>query len=199
MNCSDARNILNSCFDGENHPLAQKAEEHAATCQDCRKWYDSTLRVIEVVRNVDEMPEMDISTLVMSKLPERHPASIKQDTRHQEFAWGFTGVLAGAFGLSLVLLLILFLLKGESAGIAAIQTYKQINTLAMGIAMLWNGILSALKATIEPVLAFATSGSELRTRIIGFFVVDSIVLIAAYLLWRRRRKITIILPILKLS
>lgn len=199
MNCSDARNILNSCFDGENHTLAEKAKEHAATCQACREWQESTLQMLELVQCVNEPPEVDISTLVMSRLPEHHPASVKQDTRRQEFAWGFTGVLAGAFGLSLVLLVLALWLKGGSLGITAIQTYKQINILAMDISMLLNDILSALKATIEPVLAFATSGSELRTRLIGFFVVDSIVLIAAYLLWRRRRKITIILPILKLS
>ena len=91
MDCRKTKEILNSIFDGEAHPQAENAKEHMRSCRACMEWYAGMEQAIALMEiSGEDVPNVDISPLVMSRLPERHPANI----RRSETGWSPKRTLA---------------------------------------------------------------------------------------------------------
>lgn len=182
MNCRYAREIINLAIDGERHPLEAEARQHICECEACQGWQAGMDSALGLLAAAGPPPMPDISALVMSKLPERHPASIpKAVPSVQLLSWfGFAWLL----GVMLVAGLFMTLLPTLNVG---------------GLGRL----ISALPAVLSPIkdaIVIGRSighGALMIAQGIGIgkiltvpLLLDLGLVTIALLIWHRRRLIT---------
>ncbi len=102
MDCQEAREILQSMFDGNQRVDVDQAQQHIHQCVKCLEWKSDMDTLVSFMgSSLPELPEIDISTAVMSKLPTRHPAAAVQTnwSLNRTLAWTLACWFAGALVL----------------------------------------------------------------------------------------------------
>ena len=184
MKCSEVRRIINLLMDGEQHPQAEEARAHVSQCAACMEWQASMDRAISLI-SAEELPDIDLSAAIMSRLPERHPASQPRRWRitRRTLAWIAACWAAGL----LAFLAIGFVLTGW-------LTPGRTETLVVGTYDFVRGFMGVL----GHILAVGMVVLEAVVRIFGdhdvtsygltFVLLDSIILAAIAFIWLRRKR-----------
>lgn len=193
MKCRKARKILNSIFDGEAHPQAENAKEHMRLCRACMEWYTGMEQAIVLIEmSGEDVPNVDISPLVMSRLPARHPASQRAflyDGLARRFAF-----LLGAFWLAGLVLLIPVLLqiKGDTLAHAVIWIYGSIQTCAYMAAVALRIFTNLITPMIHLGGALWVIASSLEPLVVKVLALDIGILLVVLMGWSRLRKTSVV-------
>ena len=191
MKCTEAREILNLLFDGEDPARGEAAKEHLSLCASCREWHAGMERVIHLADSVSaDTDAPDLRAAIMARLPDRHPASAR--SRRRRWAWkrGLIWVgaswIIGVLAILAVGLVIGHWLAGPSVGGSVVLSYDLARaTFSVGRAIA--GALGVLGGVLRDMLHGATPYAV--TSCLVFLALDSALLCAAFLIWRTRRRI----------
>lgn len=186
MNCRYAQEIINTLIDGESHPLAAEARQHANECDSCREWQSSMERTLGLIADSEPPPMPDIAAMVMSRLPAQHPAARPAAfSPGKALAW-----LAAAWLLGMVMgagLLIAILPDVSVARLAE----------AIGITKSVLAPMSTILAAIQTAFAAVGQGALSIIMAIGLgptiavpLVIDLVLLLVILLVWYRRQLIS---------
>lgn len=191
MNCKQAREILNSMLDGEGHPRIADAREHVRLCAACREWLAGTERTLQIVEShLADIVAPDIAASVMSRLPDRHPAGVGSRRRALNWKRGLIWVgaswLVGLLAVAAVGFGVRHWLTAPAVGEHVVTVY--------GLTRAVQPIAGSIVGALRPVLAVSRDLlSGIRpyalTTGLAFLALDSALLIAAYLIWRRKWRI----------
>lgn len=102
MDCHEAREILQSMYDGDQRVAVDQAQQHIQQCVKCQEWKSDMDTLVNFMSSsLSELPEIDISAAVMSKLPARHPAAVVQTkwSLNRTLVWTLACWFAGAIVL----------------------------------------------------------------------------------------------------
>jgi predicted anti-sigma-YlaC factor YlaD len=191
MNCKQTHEIMNLVFDGEAHALEASAREHIRSCADCRQWLAGMERVAGCMASVQEqLPRVDIASAVMSRLPERHPASVEKRrvlVSRRALAW-----MCAGWAVSLVVLAALgviglcWLSRSPSAGQQVVAAYAVMRAVAdsafavvIALKPLGIAITGVMKGYQPHAITFAKVSGLL----------DCMIFAMALMVWRRRSRI----------
>ncbi len=182
MNCTQARDILDTLIDGEEHTRSDEARRHLAECAACAEWHagiERSLLLLESIR--DDVPEADISAAVMAVLPARHPASVRRpqtDAVGGVLAWVGVSWAAGAA------MLVAILAVGMWIGVRYAQGASSFLDSALTM-------FTAMSATTARALAgLGDMLVVLLAVVVPFAVLGAVMLAAVLVVWRTRRRIT---------
>lgn len=183
MNCKEAREIINLLMDGDQHPQADQAHAHVSECASCMEWQSSMDRAMSLI-SAEQLPEIDLSAAIMSRLPKHHPASQRRKLRMpgRALAW-----LAACWGAGLLALLVIGVavshwLTPARTGDLVIRTYD----LARASISLLAVVLSAGRVVLDAVVQVLPH--ESFSYLLWIVVLDSIILAAIAAIWFRRKK-----------
>ncbi len=191
MNCKQAREIMNLVFDGEMNPLEAGAREHCGACRECGQWMAGMERVTECVTSArKQLSQPDIATLVMSRLPARHPASVERRRvliSRRALSWMLMG-WAAAFCIMVVLGAVAFKWLGTPiAGERVVQSYSVSRTIAQTTAAIV-GAFKPLGAAVGSVaVGYRSDAVDLA---IALVLLEIMILIMGCAVWRRHSKIS---------
>ena len=191
MNCKQSREIMNLVFDGETHPLEANAREHIGECQECRQWLAGMERVAECMSSErEQLPEVDIDSSVMARLPARHPASVQRPRvliSSRAMSWMLIG-WAAAFCIMVMLGAMVFKWLGTpSAGERVVQSYSAIR----GITETSAAVLGVFKPLVTAVGSVAVGyRSDAVNLLVALALLESMVVITGCAVWRRHSKIS---------
>ena len=191
MNCKQAREIMNLVFDGETHALEAGAREHMRDCAECRQWLADTERLLGCMASVQErLPRMDISAAVMSRLPERHPASVQTRrvlvTRRAMAwmcaGWAFSFVVLAALGV----IGIHWLSSSPLVGQQVVTMYTLMRTLSDSVV----AVVIALKPLGVAITGVMRGYQPHAISLVkASALLDCMILAMGYAIWRRRSRI----------
>jgi len=190
MKCTEAREIMNLLFDGEDHLEVDAAREHLGLCASCREWHAGMERVIHLADSVSaDLDAPNLRASIMARLPDRHPASVRRRRNWvspRTLGWVAAGWLAGLLILIAAGLVISRWLAGPSVGGSVVLSYDLVRaafSVGRGIA----GALGVLSGVLRNMLHGATPYAV--TSCLVFLALDSAFLCAVFLIWRTRRRI----------
>lgn len=191
MNCKQAREILNSMLDGEGHPRIGDAREHMRLCAECREWLAGTERTVQIVESHGaSFSAPDIAASVMSRLPDRHPAGVVSRRRAGNWKRGFVWVgaswLVGLLAVAAIGIGVRHWLTGPAVGehvVAAYGLMRVAHPIAGSIIGAFRPLIEVLRELVSGVAPYAVTTG------LVFLALDSALLIAAYLIWRRKWRI----------
>ena len=191
MNCTQAREILNLLLDGEECSNADVAREHLAVCSSCREWHAGMERVVRLAESASAgLPAPDLSASIMSRLPARHPASVRPRTRswlsRRGLIWVAASWVVGVIALVAAWLVVSRWVAGPSAGSAVVLSYDLTRVcLSVGRVMsdAMGAVVGAFRSALPGLTPHAISYG------LAFLALDSTLLCAAFLIWRTRRRI----------
>ncbi|MCE5322227.1 hypothetical protein LLG46_02805 [bacterium] len=190
MKCTDAREIVQNSMDGDQCPNARLAYEHIAECTDCQKWKSGMEAILAAANEaVEAIPNIDISTTVMARLPEHHPASAEYTGKHL-LALAAASWFAGA-AILVAVLSIWMTVNGISLTSLPTLLYSSVKELVIFINTIISSAGAAAIATIgksAPTLReFAV---KMKPLMLFTTATDIGLIIAGYLLWTHRKTIT---------
>lgn len=201
MKCKKAREILNSLLDGEHHPKAREAQDHMHLCEACRQWHASmeqVLRLAEASR--DDLPEVDIASAVMARLPERHPASVaRREGRRfprRLLIWVGAAWCTGVMALITAGLGMSHWLTGESGVRALVGAYGFADSAGSSFESLLSNSGVLITAAQSILSALVLAAASLSSLIIGLAMLDGAILLILMLIWRRRRAVIAVFSVL---
>jgi predicted anti-sigma-YlaC factor YlaD len=191
MNCKQAHEIMNLVFDGETHALEASAREHMRDCAECRQWLAGMERVVGCMASVQErLPRMDIAAAVMSRLPDRHPASMPRRrvlVSRRALAWMCAGWAASFVVLSALGVIGLYWLSHSPlAGQQVVAAYAVMRAVADSAV----AVVIALKP-LGVAIAGVMRGYQPHaiTLVKASGLLDCMILAMGYAIWRRRSRI----------
>ncbi len=194
MKCKKAREVLNSLLDGEHHPKAGEAQEHMRLCEACRQWHASmeqVLRLAEASR--DGLPEVDIASAVMARLPERHPASVaRREGRRfprRMLLWVGAAWCAGLMALITAGLGVSHWLTGESGVRAVVGACEFARTAVSSFESVLPRLGTLITAVQSILTALVLAAASLSSLIIALAMLDGAILLILMVIWRRRRAV----------
>jgi len=187
MKCHEARETLNRVMDGRKEARAAAAMRHVESCAECREWrrgMQTALGALAASKAVT--PSVDLSGAVMAALPARHPASLRAapalSTRRLVLlmagCWLLGAIMTAAgigvwgyyFGGSPHEVAV-----GAKASAEAAGSVARVGLTTSSV------LLSLAVNTISGVLRNGARG------VVAFLIVDTLVLLLAAVLWRKRR------------
>jgi len=191
MNCKQAREILNSMLDGEGHPRIGDAREHMRLCAECREWLAGTERTVQIVESHGAgFFAPDIAASVMARLPDRHPASVLSRRGAWNWRRGLIWVgaswLVGLLAVAAIGYGVRQWVTGPALGEHVVAVYglmRAIQPIAGSIIGAFRPVIEVLRELVSGVAPYAVTTG------LVFLAVDSALLIAAYLIWRRKWRI----------
>jgi predicted anti-sigma-YlaC factor YlaD len=191
MNCKQAREILNSMLDGEGHPRIGDAREHMRLCAECREWLAGTERMVQIVESHGAgVFAPDIAASVMARLPDRHPAGVRSRRRAWNWKRGFVWVgaswLVGLLAVAAIGFAVCHWLTGPTVGEYVVAVYgfmRAVQPIAGSIIGAFRPVLQVSHDLLSGVAPYAVTTG------LVFLALDSALLIAAYLIWRRKWRI----------
>ncbi|HEY3299124.1 MAG TPA: hypothetical protein VGK34_10780 [Armatimonadota bacterium] len=189
MNCSETRDILNAVIDDGSHARASEALAHAENCDSCREWYAETQAMLSAFDAAFEnVPVPDIAS-VMPKLPERKSASARRRVLPGNLlvaiaaSWlGGAAVIAAAAFLiyhSLGIEQIIHLASKLRLFTHEVFSFEMMTSIVAGMTKVLGLIVLCIKAI------FSHYGPSL----IQLLILDSLILLAAGEVWRRRSRL----------
>jgi len=192
MNCTKAREILNSLIDGEEHTRAAEAREHTRQCAACREWNAGMERTLQLMEaSPDVPPELDVAAAVMARLPERHPASVTRPEGRRfskrVLVWVGAGWLIGVTALIVAGFGLWNLLPEESMAGAVVRTYGSVQTAGLLLESVLTGSWTLIAAVRSIVTGVGAAAGGLGLLMIQLLVFDTAVLLVITVMWRRRR------------
>jgi hypothetical protein len=193
MNCEEAREIMNCLMDGESHPHAGAAREHTRHCRECAEWQVSMKGALSLLQaGLADVPETDISSSVMARLPMRHPAS----RQGSAVSWGGRRVLAwfcASWFIGLAMLIpagvaVYSWIGEESMSRLVVTLYHCVRLSSSLLDGIW-AVLRALGTAVWSVLAITPLLADKPALIVSrMLVYASLLLITIAFVWFRRRK-----------
>jgi len=181
MNCTTAREVLNSVLDGEEHPDLEEALNHNKECKQCDIWYKEMKSVLGILESSrDCVPEIDLADIVNARLTKKNP--LRRLAAVTVFAW-----LAGLFILAAVVFGFSRSMNLDSIIISSINSYDFLKT----------GLISILGVVFSITRALGTAfweiykNNEFRTVFVRFVALDSLFLLLSAFIWRRRKQTSI--------
>lgn len=191
MNCEQAHEIMNLVFDGETHALEASAREHMRDCAECGQWLAGMERVVGCMASVQErLPRVDIAAAVMSRLPERHPASVPKRrvlVSRRAMAWMCAGWAFSFVVLATVGVIGLYWLSNSPmAGQQVVTVYTVMRTLSDS-AVAAVIALKPLGVAITGVMRGYQPHAITLVKASG--LLDCMILAMGYAIWRRRSRI----------
>lgn len=191
MRCSEAREIVNSLMDGDNHPFKDDAMKHIPECRECRTWHESMILVIGALdTKSDDIPVVDLAPMVMSRLPARHPAfrnareSVWKPRR--VLLWTAESWFAGAAMLVLAWILFQSWITAIDVNGIASEGYSSVRSLAVSFSDI-AGISGTILKVIS-TLFYSHGGVNLAIALLALlFMFDGAIAAAVIAVLKRKR------------
>jgi len=192
MKCKQAREILNLLTDGESHARADEAREHLARCAACREWKAGMEQVLSLLEAAPSPESVDIAAAVMARLPDRHPASLRQrrsPVARVILAWTGACWLIGMAAVCGLVLMLPRWVSVDSLSGPALRAYHMTRAFepflgSLGTAA--HSVLHAVRGLSGDIGVVITGVSPL---LIQFVVLDAAFLLAVFAIWWSRRRL----------
>ncbi|MEN6357425.1 MAG: hypothetical protein ABFD83_10105 [Armatimonadota bacterium] len=194
MKCTDAREIIQNLMDGDQCPNARLAQEHIAECADCREWKSGIDTVIAMASEViEDIPDIDISAAVMTRLPKRHPASVSWSLQRLvalSAACWFAGAAVLAAALSI-------LMTATNTPFASLPTiaYGSAKSLVSSILVIVSTMGTLIRPIADMTIAVLPGIRDfvitIKPLILLAIATDIGLLITGCLMWQQRKTTTL--------
>ncbi|MHB0997722.1 MAG: hypothetical protein ACYC27_00635 [Armatimonadota bacterium] len=189
MKCEEAREAMNCLIDGDNHPCCKEAADHISACSKCREWHEGIMAAINSISlSEDELAVIDFAPMVMSRLPDRHPAFVRSRKKvsMRVLAWTAVSWVMGA----LMLVVLSVVLKDWFAGIdvnhTATQGYSAIRTFGSTLEDIARIPMILLRVVQHVINDFGIVNIAISA-VIAFLIFDTVILATAVTIWKHKR------------
>lgn len=191
MKCKDAREIINCLLDDNRHLQRDEAVKHISKCKDCARWHESFIAAVRSLEmNAVYIESLDLSSKIMSMLPNVHPAS----SRSQAPKWKPGRILGWTFaswfiGVA-VLCVLWFLMQSGFAGVDINQTASGAFTSIRAMYILFHDISAIPMALVKVISSLFSNYIGLNVVIMGLAILtifDTAVAAAVIAIFKRKR------------